>query len=245
MNPETIIQDAREKFGRRGLERVEECLLILGGRKSPHYLHPDQEATRLFFPGIAARPWHDVDTFPWAREVEARWKDVLAEFQQLQNQKVAFYPYQDQYTGDLGWHGWNTWHLYRKGVPTDAAKNQCPKTLECLALSAKGLREGLFSILKPGTHLQPHTGGANLVLTAHLPLIVPDGCALRVADDTRAWREGKLFIFDDSFIHEAWNRGESQRVVLLWDVWHPDLTSLEIEVLTYLFPMMEAYLTAH
>ena len=31
-------------------------------------------------------------------------------------------------------------------------------------------------------------------------------------------------MFDDSFIHEAENTSEQDRVVLIFSVWHPDLT---------------------
>lgn len=245
MNVQEIIKDIREKFGRAGLERVEECLLILTGKSAPKYLHDEQEATRLFFPHLAAKPWHEAESFAWAGKIEARWREIKAEFESLREEKITFYPYQDQYTGDLGWTGWHTWHLYRKGEVTETARRLCPKTLECLEQSPHGLREGIFSVFQPGTHLLPHTGGVNLVLTVHLPLFVPPDCALKVADETRVWEEGKLLIFDDSFIHEAWNRSAEARVVLLWDIWHPDLTDIEIRVLTYLFPRLEAFLTAN
>jgi aspartyl/asparaginyl beta-hydroxylase (cupin superfamily) len=245
MNIDAIIRDVHERFGSEGLERVDECLLTLAGRRAPRYLHPEQEATRIFFPGISARPWHEPASFPWASRVEARWQEVRSEFERLREQNVTFYPYEDQYTRDVGWPGWNTWHLYRGGVVTEAARGLCPRTVESLELSAHGLREGLFSVLKPGAHLRPHTGGVNLVLTVHLPLVVPEGCGLRVGGETRVWEEGRLFVFDDSFIHEAWNRGGAQRVVLIWDVWHPDFTGKEIAALVYLFPRLRAFLDAH
>jgi aspartyl/asparaginyl beta-hydroxylase (cupin superfamily) len=245
MNVDAIIRDVRNRFGHEGLERAEECLRVLAGKSAPEYMHPEQEATRLFFPEIAARPWHEPASFPWAGRVEAQWEAVRSEFERLQEQNVTFYPYEDQYTRDVGWPGWNTWHLYRGGVITEAARQHCPRTVKCLETSPHGLREGLYSVLKPGARLPPHTGGVNLVLTVHLPLIVPDDCALRVGGETRAWEEGKLFIFDDSFIHEAWNGSDAQRVVLLWDVWHPDFTDKEIAALTYLFPRLETFLNAY
>lgn len=39
---------------------------------------------------------------------------------------------------------------------------------------------------------------------------------------------GRDLIFDDSFEHEAWNESEADRVVLLIQFWHPDLTEAEI-----------------
>ncbi len=34
-------------------------------------------------------------------------------------------------------------------------------------------------------------------------------------------------MFDDTFQHEAWNRSEQSRIVLLMDCWNPHLTRIE------------------
>ena len=39
----------------------------------------------------------------------------------------------------------------------------------------------------------------------------------------RSWKEGKFIILDDSFEHEVWQEGSSIRVILIVDIWHPDL----------------------
>jgi aspartyl/asparaginyl beta-hydroxylase (cupin superfamily) len=85
----------------------------------------------------------------------------------------------------------------------------------------------LFSLLKPGTRIQPHNGQINARLICHLPLIVPPGCALRVGNETRPWVMGETLIFDDSIEHEAWNDSRETRVVLLFEVWRPELTAAE------------------
>jgi aspartyl/asparaginyl beta-hydroxylase (cupin superfamily) len=245
MNADRLLTDLREHFGSSGMRRVEECLQVLAGKRRADVLDDDQEATRIFFPGLAAKAWHSPADFEWAEEVEACWMQVRDEYHRLQADRVTFYPYEDQYTGDLGWKGWSTWHLYRNGVFSDVARDHCPAAVASLMRTPHGVREGLFSVLAPGAHLLPHTGGVNLFLTVHLALIVPENCALRVGSETRTWQEGKLFIFDDSFIHEAWNRSDRERVVMLWDIWHPDLTELEISSLTWLAPRMQDYLRAH
>ena len=81
-----------------------------------------------------------------------------------------------------------------------------------------------FSTMSPKTHIKPHFGACNLKLRCHFPLIVPDSSFLRVADDYRTWKEGEMLIFDDSYEHEAANmHTEDERVILLMDIWHPDL----------------------
>ena len=74
-----------------------------------------------------------------------------------------------------------------------------------------------FSALAPGTCIAPHTGYPDGVLRCHLGLVIPPDCALRVGDDVQAWENGKCLIFDDTAEHEAWNRSDRTRVVLLLD----------------------------
>jgi aspartate beta-hydroxylase len=109
---------------------------------------------------------------------------------------------------------------------------RCPITLKALQQVPLCAVQGrtptaLFSLLRPGTHIPPHHGFLNTRLICHLPLVVPPECALRVGNETRAWREGELVIFDDTMEHEAWNRSSQLRVVLLFDIWRPELSEAE------------------
>jgi aspartate beta-hydroxylase len=61
----------------------------------------------------------------------------------------------------------------------------------------------------------------------HLPLIVPENCALNVGGELHAWRQGRIVVFDDTYEHEAWNRSSEPRVVLIFDIWNPHLTEAE------------------
>ena len=78
--------------------------------------------------------------------------------------------------------------------------------------------------MQPGTHVWPHTGPTNCRIRSHLGLVVPEGARLRVSNVTQSWTEGKVLIFDDSFEHEVWHQGPSYRLVLIVDLWHPELT---------------------
>jgi aspartate beta-hydroxylase len=85
------------------------------------------------------------------------------------------------------------------------------------------LGQSHFSIVRAHSRLTPHCGATNLRLTAHLGLVVPEQTYIRVADDTRQWREGKVLVFDDSFDHEVWNDSDEDRIVLLINFWPPDV----------------------
>ena len=60
---------------------------------------------------------------------------------------------------------------------------------------------------------------------------------MRVAEESRAWETGKCTVFDDSYDHEVWHEGTEERVVLLFDVWHPDLSKGEVKAIQDMFAM--------
>jgi aspartyl/asparaginyl beta-hydroxylase (cupin superfamily) len=92
----------------------------------------------------------------------------------------------------------------------------------------------MFSLLAPRTEIPPHVGVNNARLVCHLPLIVPEGCWFRVGAETRYWKPGEAFVFDDTIEHAAVNPSDELRVVLIFDVWHPDLSEVEREAVAAL-----------
>jgi aspartate beta-hydroxylase len=81
----------------------------------------------------------------------------------------------------------------------------------------------------------------------HFPLHVPaaqpaaqPGAAqpplgITVGGETRVWREGEPLVFDDTYEHSTWNDTGGDRVVLLFDLWHPDLAAGEVEAIVGMF----------
>jgi beta-hydroxylase len=110
--------------------------------------------------------------------------------------------------------GWRYLELFGRGG-LEAQRARAPRAAAA-ARAVPGLLNAGLSLLRPGTHLEPHRGELAGVLRCHLALRVPLGdCALRGGGQTRAWTPGKCLIFDDTHLHEAWNRGGGDRVVLL------------------------------
>jgi aspartyl/asparaginyl beta-hydroxylase (cupin superfamily) len=99
----------------------------------------------------------------------------------------------------------------------------------------------LFSRLAAGASIPPHHGVMNARLICHLPLIVPPGCGFRVGGEVREWREGELLVFDDTVEHEAWNQGSSDRIILIFDVWRPEVSAEERRAITALFEVVDNY----
>jgi hypothetical protein len=195
---------------------------------------PKQEPSIFYMPDLEARIITPRELLPWALEVEAATSLVRAEYLAAVQAGAQMSPYVDANEHGPVWQelrgrtDWSALHLFKAAEETRFA-HLFPKTLKALEVAdivrVSGGKpiEMFFSRLKPGTHIPPHFGAANNRLTVHLPLIVPAGCAIRVGDEIHQWREGELFAFDDSFEHEAWNRSNAERVVLIFESHHPDL----------------------
>lgn len=129
---------------------------------------------------------------------------------------------------------WNTFELFFFGIKHEANIQKCPQTFEIISQIPE-LITAQFSVLFPNSHILPHKGYSKMILRNHLPLIVPDGkqCALKIEDETHFWEKGKLVVFDDSFVHEAWNNSDEIRVVLMFDVAKPDCDYSAHEICKY------------
>lgn len=231
--------------GRRS-ERIDEALAILRGDR-PIQL---QEPTSFYFPGLPQRSFYERKEFDWAPELEAQTGAIKAELEALLTaQAEQFEPYvaadADRSGGTApnahlaGSTNWSAYHLLKGGEPVEGHAGHFPATLAALEGAPLPRIAGrspmaLFSLLKPGAHIRPHHGLFNFRLICHLPLIVPPGCALRVGNQERSWREGELLIFDDSMEHEARNQSDRQRIILLFEIWRPEISEADREALTVL-----------
>ena len=133
---------------------------------------------------------------------------------------------------------WNVSYLALHNVDCSRVRELCPKTWELLSAVEGFYDHAFFSSMSKVSHITKHTGPTNKKLRCQLPLIVPtdppSACRLRAGDEVVDLKEGKCIIFDDSYEHEAWNDSEQPRLILIFDVWHPDLTKEEVKFLTFL-----------
>ena len=222
--------------------------LLLG--KSELYL---QQPSMFYFPGLPQRTFYERDEFAWTAPMEAMTDAIVRELAAVRADEGDFAPYVETPTDRPAPNNplrddpsWGAFYFWKNGAPVAANAERCPAVMAALAHAPMPVIEGrspmaLWSLLKPGTHIQPHHGLLNTRLICHLPLIVPDGCALRVGADERAWRKGEMLIFDDSIEHEAWNRGESTRIILLFEIWRPEIGAEEREALARLFQAIDQF----
>lgn len=212
-----------------------------------------QEPRYYFLPGLPAVPFYDRKAFPWLVELEAVTPDIRAELQEVLRDESRFHPYiqgdparphKDQ-DGMLNNPAWSAFYLWKNGDPVHENMIRCPKTVAAMSQvplvhMANRSPSVLFSLLRPGAHIPPHSGLANTRLIGHLPVIVPPGCRFRVGHKTRDWVEGKAWLFDDTIEHEAWNDSEELRVILIFEVWQPALTDGERRRVCALFDAIDS-----
>lgn len=245
-----LLEPLRQQYGTDSLQRVEQCLRIYFNEEAPVYADARQRPTFLYFPGPPPAAYLDRSLFPWLEELEAQTDAIREELLRLlpseAGRERVFTSESIEQQNLRGLNApptWNGYYFYRHGIRRDDNCASCPvtaKTLELLPLShvREHGPEVLFSVFTAGTHLLPHRGVTNTRLVGHLPLLVPPDCALNVGGEIHEWREGRAVIFDDTYEHEAWNRSQQTRVVLIFDLWNPHLTEVERAAIEQLVPAM-------
>ncbi|WP_019834477.1 aspartyl/asparaginyl beta-hydroxylase domain-containing protein [Sphingomonas sp. PR090111-T3T-6A] len=229
--------------------RFREAMAILNGEAQPY----PQQPTSFYYPRLAPVPFFETGQYDWAANLEAAAPAICAELCSLLEGEEGFQPYvqADPNRPNRG-HAllddprWSAFHLWQDGRPVPANADRCPTTMAILAEMPIPRIEGrspmaLFSLLRPHTHIPPHTGMLNTRLICHLPLIVPEHCRLRVGAETRKVERFKALLFDDSIEHEAWNDSDEVRIVLLFEVWRPDIEAEERALLTRMFETVVGY----
>ena len=230
--------------------RIDMALDLLLGRKQLYL----QEPTSFYFPGLPQRQFYEPAEFDWAEGFEAQAGTMLAELEALLDRQPGdFSPYvQTRPDRPAAANplrddpSWGAHYLWENGAPVADHAAIAPATmaaLETVPMPAIAARSpmALYSLLRPGTHIRPHNGMLNTRLICHLPLITNPDCAIRVGNETRTWQQGRLLIFDDSIEHEAWNKGGTTRIILLFEIWRPEISLDERAALTAVFEAISAY----
>jgi aspartyl/asparaginyl beta-hydroxylase (cupin superfamily) len=200
-----------------------------------------QEPMEYAYPGLPDIEFYEREEFPWLPEFEAATPAIGRELARiLVEDEKGFAPY-IQYDAHLPldqWRElnksprWSAFHFYEKGSEIPERCARAPETMTAvrrLPQAFVDLRSptAMFSVLQPKTRIPPHTGIANFRLVVHLPLVLPPGCGFRVGGETRQWRLGEAWVFDDTIEHEAWNDSDQVRIILICDIWSPRLSPEE------------------
>jgi len=199
-------------------------------------LNVEQKPKTFLYLGLPAKPWYESYEYEKlsfiSNTLEKGFKDIKDEWlSNCSNTRnlLSRYNLSDLYPS-LKEDDWGNFILCKEGNFTKAAYSLFPKTVKILSKLRSFIipfGEAVFLVLKPGVALPPHYDDSNIDVTCQLGLIIPDNCAIRVGRETRGWVEGKTLFFDHSFEHEVWNNSDEERVVLLLDLYHPELTKIE------------------
>jgi aspartyl/asparaginyl beta-hydroxylase (cupin superfamily) len=247
---ENGLAEARGHVPAGDRRRFDVCIDHVLGRRQIYA----NQCAGLHFPFLPAEEFFERRHFPWFEQIEAQTDVIRQELEALlAGEDAGIQPYVAMEPGTPAnkWSpldrslDWGALHLWKDGRRNDAACARAPQTaaaVEALPLSDLPGRTPtvFFSLLRPGTHLPAHTGVSNVRTIIHLPLIVPPGCGFRVGGETREWRVGEAFAFDDTIEHEAWNRSDQLRAVLIFDVWNPYITEAERDLLRRFYAVTDA-----
>jgi aspartate beta-hydroxylase len=217
----------------RSLGRVHTFLRSYYDKSLFPHVHAQQNPHTSYFPGLRACAIYDPQEIAWTALLERAYPEIRPELlAMIGRSELGPHP---QGLADTG--SWQVKYLYLQGEVQEDAHRLCPNTSAVLksCLPRGPCHQVFCSILGANSHIAPHCGPANIRLTCHLGLVVPPGPTLRVGSEVVTWQEGKCLVFDDSFEHEAWNRTDAERAVLLIQFWHPDLTEAEVWALKELY----------
>jgi len=224
------------------VERFQHCLDVLLEKRQIYTPRP----TFMHFPRLPALEFYEREEFPWLDVFEAATESMRDELIQiLMSDTGGVVPYVaypegvplDQWKELNHSRRWGAYYLIKGGVRIEDHLARCPKTASLLAEAPLADVPGqaptaFFSVLEPHTHIPAHTGVTNTRLVVHVPLVVPPGCRFRVGSETREWKAGQAWVFDDTIEHEAWNDSDQPRAILIIDIWNPFLSFAERELVS-------------
>jgi aspartate beta-hydroxylase len=235
------------------MARFDRCLDRVLGRRRIYTPEPSS----MLFPYLRNYEFFDRDMFPWLETLEASTDAIREELLGvLGADPQGIKPYIEFSEGlplrqwrDLN-HSrrWSAYFLWNQGRREESHLARCPRTAAALAalpqvdIPARA-PTAFFSILDARTKIPAHSGVTNTRLTVHLPLIVPGHCRFRVGGEIREWRVGSAWVFDDTIEHEAWNDSDAPRAILIFDVWNPELTALERDLVREAIAALADYYT--
>lgn len=241
-------RDLRER------RRFERCVDRLLGRARIHEPQP----TFMLYPFLRNYEFYERSDFGWLDSIEAATDAIRDEcLGVISGDADGIRPYVAYREGLplRQWRElnnsrrWGAYFLWNQGERVEDHIARCPRTAAALAVAPRVDIAGrgptaFFSILDARTRIPTHHGVTNTRLTVHVPLVIPPGCGFRVGSETREWRVGQAWVFDDSIEHEAWNDSDVPRAILIFDIWHPELTELERDLVRETTVAMAEYFGA-
>jgi len=173
---------------------------------------------------VATTPYIPVETLSELKLLEDNWETIRDEALHLAQLREIKAP---ELHNDIGFnsffkYGWKRFYLKWYDAKHPSAEQLCPKTVALLN-RIPSVKAAMFAELPPGGQLNPHRDPYAGSLRYHLGLSTPndDQCYIDVDGIRHSWRDGQGVIFDETYIHEAYNRTETNRIILFCDIERP------------------------
>ena len=229
---------------------MQEAIELLTGKRQLYL----QEPKVFYYPGLPQRRFWAREEFPWLEDMLLHLPAMQAELASvIEGGDAGFDPYVRHDPNRpapanhlLGKSDWSAFHFLRDGAVVEENALRCPATMAALAQAPLPQIPGRspnahWSSLLPGAHIKPHHGMLNTRLICHIPILTAPACWLRVGSDTRTWEPGVPLVFDDSIEHEAKNDGPQRRVVLLFEIWRPEVPEEDRAAIARIFQAIGSY----
>ena len=176
------------------------------------------------FSAVPRKPILDAGEHPELVELRKNWKTIRDEAQKLYDQSriPAAVKHDDIAFNTFFERGWKRFYLkwYDDFLPS--AQQSCPQTVE-LVRKLPNVNAAMFAMLPPGGVLGAHRDPFAGSLRYHLGLVTPnsDECKIFVDGEPYSWRDGEDVLFDETFVHSAYNRTDTARIILFCDYTRP------------------------
>ena len=229
---------------------MSEAVELLLGKRELYF----QQPSVFYYPGLPQKRFYEPDRFPWLEPMLALVHAMRRELDEvLAGGAEGFAPYVHTAPNRpspnnplLDSQDWTAFHFWRDGSVVEANAARCPATIEALSHAPLVETPGRspnahWSRLLPGAHIAPHFGMLNTRLICHIPIMTAPQCWLRVGSERREWIDGVPLIFDDSIEHEAKNDGPQQRVILLFEIWRPEIDEADRAAISRIFEAIGNY----
>jgi aspartyl/asparaginyl beta-hydroxylase (cupin superfamily) len=183
--------------------------------------------------------YYEINNFPALAGIEEHWPELEKEVKGFIAEKDKSFQ-SNNYQDVAIKGGWSSLtFVFWGSVTSKYFYKKCPKLMSHLN-KATGLSSLSLSLLSPNSSIAKHRGDTNAVIRCHLGIEVPDSlpiCGLKVGEEEKEWQEGKWVLFNDAYIHSAWNNSNKRRIVLILDLIKPEFlhkkNSICAHILTY------------
>lgn len=254
-----VASEIKARFGESDVRRVLDSWALLdqgyehkeflgGGDLDPVTSNLHQMA-HSYVPGLTPKTFWKAEDFEWCVKLEKKYDVIRREFlKAIKNmdklQKEGNNVWSGALTDDASGYGegWRTLVLLDRGTWD-------PTNVQIFSKTAKAVRDAgvpaveiFFASMQPHSDIKMHSDFTNFVLTSHLAVDIPESgnnkCRITVGDDTRQWINGEVSLFDTSIMHDAVNETDQTRYILMFRVWHPDLSDKERQALQFIYDVL-------